>query len=346
MPSLLDLFRNDVGLDLDANDSQVAIQHGPFGNMTSNQAIVLHTIKEPHYTHLIKDAALHARRDVDSGEEKDVKVEALAVDWMAVKLGLSVLPHLDVKGYVLAQTNPSAAHSVEDTVAHARRLVRLYVRSGIARDRVCIKVPSTLSGLRACKVLREEHQINTLATAVFCVEQSLAAAEYAGCIFTSPYVNPLYVHFEQGMHVHSENPIRDVKGMKVTMEVQRQLRTRKLSTQIIGASLVTLEEAVALSGVDRVTLSPGMLDKMAKQQDTAYFRAIRADSITACSPEYHQDSDLAPDMHYPVDEPATDLRKALERPEVKDLIDDALKWFGGAERDLLELAEKSLAELN
>jgi len=139
--------------------------------------------------------------------------------------------------------------------------------------------------------------------------------------------------------------MKDLKGVKVTMEVQRQLRSRKLGMQLVGASLITMEEVVALSGVDRVTMPPAMLDAMDKQKDNAHFQAIRAESIAACSPDYHLPEDLAPDMHYPLAEPATDIKKALARPDIDELIKDALFWFGNAEKELSELAEKTLNEL-
>lgn len=88
-----------------------------------------------------------------------------------------------------------------------------------------------------------------------------------------------------------------------------------------------------------------MLDLLLAQEDNAHFQAIRAASIAACSPDYHSDSDLAPDMHYPLEEPATDLKKALSRPEIKELVDDALYHFTNSENELYQLAEKALNEL-
>lgn len=152
-----------------------------------------------------------------------------------MKLGVRVYPHLAAKGYVLAQTNPSVARSTADTVAHAQRLVRLYGRAGVPQERVCIKVPSTLEGLRACRTLEKELNIRALATTVFSVEQALAAAEEAGCTYTSPYVNPLHVHFIPGSHVVYADPVNEMPGMKVVSEVQRQFRRRKVKTQVLAA---------------------------------------------------------------------------------------------------------------
>lgn len=99
------------------------------------------------------------------------------------------------------------------------------------------------------------------------------------------------------------------------------------------------------SGVDRVTMPPAMLDAMQKQEDNAHFQAIRAQSIATCSPDYHLPEDVAPDMHYPLAEPATNIKEAVGRPEIDELIKDALFWFGNAEQELFELAENTLNEL-
>ncbi len=106
-----------------------------------------------------------------------------------------MLPNLRETGHLHAQTITSQAHSTSNTVSHARRLATLYAELGnVPRERVCIKIPTTIEGLRAMKVLESEG-IRTLATTTFCVEQGLAAAEDAKALYIAPYINALEVHF-------------------------------------------------------------------------------------------------------------------------------------------------------
>jgi transaldolase len=106
-----------------------------------------------------------------------------------------MLPNLRNGGRLHAQTIPSQAYSTIPTILHARRLVSLYQELGnVPVDRVCIKIPSTIAGLRAMQVLEAEG-IRTLATTTFCVEQGLAAAEDAKALYIAPYINALEVHF-------------------------------------------------------------------------------------------------------------------------------------------------------
>ena len=67
-------------------------------------------------------------------------------------------------------------------------------------QRVCIKIPSTWEGLKACREL-EAAGITTLATTLFNIEQAALAGE-VGCHYIAPYVNELKVHFEPGQVVH------------------------------------------------------------------------------------------------------------------------------------------------
>lgn len=172
-----------------------------------------------------------------------------------VKLGAAVLKHLPEDGHVLAQTNPSLAYNTEATVEHARRFVRLYGRAGITRSnvsssnylpvseaaytlvtvQVTIKVPSTLEGLRACKILGAKYNIHALGTMVLSVEQGIAAGEEAKCWAVSPYCNPLEVHFTPSAHVYHENPVKTMPGMRITAQIQRQYKRRDVKTIMLAA---------------------------------------------------------------------------------------------------------------
>lgn len=85
------------------------------------------------------------------------------------------------------QTSPFHAYDTEKVVAQARSYAREFEKIGIARDRFCIKIPSTGPALSACRILQEEG-IATLGTSLFSVPQAIAASQ-AGCLSISPYFN-------------------------------------------------------------------------------------------------------------------------------------------------------------
>ena len=53
-PTLLDVLRTQTKVDCDSLDSEVAQQHGPFEDCTSNQAIVYHQLQEPKHEGLMR----------------------------------------------------------------------------------------------------------------------------------------------------------------------------------------------------------------------------------------------------------------------------------------------------
>jgi transaldolase len=105
------------------------------------------------------------------------------------------------------------------------------------KERVCIKIPSTTEGLRACAELESKHGIHTLATTCFTVAQGLAAAE-AGCRYVAPYVNPLVVHIDASQHKKTRDPLKELTGMQVTFEIQKAYKEKSAKTQVLAARFV------------------------------------------------------------------------------------------------------------
>lgn len=114
-----------------------------------------------------------------------------------ILLSLRILPHLS--GSVLTQSSMHLANSTEGTVASARQIISLYaaLSPSTATSHICIKLPSTWEGLRAAKILKEEHNVRALGATLFTLEQAVVAHS-VGCVAISPYVNELSVHFVEG----------------------------------------------------------------------------------------------------------------------------------------------------
>lgn len=78
-------------------------------------------------------------------------------------------------------------NSVPAIIKQCREYAAAFEAAGVSRDRYAIKIPFSGSGAAASKILNAEG-IRTLATAVFSVEQAVAASQ-AGCVMISPYYN-------------------------------------------------------------------------------------------------------------------------------------------------------------
>jgi transaldolase len=107
-------------------------------------------------------------------------------------------------------------------------------------DNVCIKVPLTLDGLRACKTIRTEMKRMVNVTLCFSPNQALLAAK-AGASFISPFVGRLD-------DISSD-------GMELISEIKQIYDNYDFQTEILVASVRTVNHVkqAALIGADVVT---------------------------------------------------------------------------------------------
>ncbi len=111
---------------------------------------------------------------------------------------------------------------------------------------VTVKVPLTLDGLRACKVLVAEGTMVNV-TLCFSANQALLAAK-AGATFVSPFVGRLDDIGQDGMEV-----VREIRAIYDNYP--------ELSTDILAASIRTVDHVkdAALAGADVATIPPAIL---------------------------------------------------------------------------------------
>ena len=117
-------------------------------------------------------------------------------------------------------------------------------------DNVCIKVPLTLDGLKACKAITTDgRQVNV--TLCFSANQALLAAK-AGATFNSPYIGRID---DMG-----------IDGMELTAEIRTIYDNYDFDTEILAASIRTVNHVkqAALIGADVATVPPATLKALVK----------------------------------------------------------------------------------
>ena len=117
-------------------------------------------------------------------------------------------------------------------------------------DNVCIKVPLTLDGLKACKAIRSEGRLVNV-TLCFSANQALLAAK-AGASFISPFVGRID---DMG-----------IDGMELIEEIKAIYENYDFDTEILVASVRTVNHVkqAALIGADVVTVPPATLKALVK----------------------------------------------------------------------------------
>ncbi|GLA90728.1 hypothetical protein AtubIFM57143_000335 [Aspergillus tubingensis] len=249
----LDYIRSRSIVDCDTMDEQVAKTLGPFHDCTSNQAIAYNELTKPEHAELLQSSLTKAKALIQ--EYPGLTIEELAIEIAMISLSLRIAPH--ITGHIHIQTNPYYSYSTEKTIVNALRIVNLthQLSPTHPQSRICIKIPSTWEGLKACQVL-EQAGVRTLATTLFTMPQAILAAE-VGCTYIAPYVNQLRVHFEPGFK--DPSPLLHFSAL-----VQKYYASIGSQTQVLPASLTSTNEIFALAGVQHITIAPGLLDELAK----------------------------------------------------------------------------------
>ncbi|WP_404934251.1 fructose-6-phosphate aldolase [Nitratireductor sp. L15S-10] len=117
-------------------------------------------------------------------------------------------------------------------------------------DNICIKVPLTMDGLKACKAITSSGRLVNV-TLCFSANQALLAAK-AGATFISPFIGRLD---DMG-----------IDGMDLIAEIRTIYDNYDFSTEILAASIRTVNHVkqAALIGSDVATVPPSVLKALVK----------------------------------------------------------------------------------
>lgn len=134
-------------------------------------------------------------------------------------------------------------------VEYEQMMKEAAVLSKIANN-ICIKVPLTLDGLKACKALTSDgHMVNV--TLCFSATQALLAAK-AGATFISPFIGRI-------------DDI-GINGMDLIAEIRTIYDNYDYKTEILAASIRTINHVkeAALIGADVASIPPATLKALVK----------------------------------------------------------------------------------
>jgi transaldolase len=215
---------------------------------TTNPSLLLASSEDPRYRHLVDAAIRDARGDT-----------ALAMDNLFVQFGREILKY--VAGRVSTEVDARLSFDADASIARARRLIGLYEKQGIARERVLIKLASTWEGIRAAEKLERE-AIHCNMTLLFSFAQAICCAD-AGVTLISPFVGRIYDWHRQSRKV-DDIPIDDDPGVASVTRIYTYYKKHGYKTQVMGASFRKTEQILALAGCDLLTIAPDLLDKLSK----------------------------------------------------------------------------------
>lgn len=253
MSSKLDALKAVSTVVADTGDVDAVRLYQPI-DATTNPTLILKAVDLPHYGSVIAEAMAWGSHQ--TGTEKAV-IAAIA-DRLAVSIGAELTTL--VPGRVSTEVDADLSFDTAATVAKARQIIAAYKERGIERDRILIKIAATWEGIQAAKILQDE-DIDCNLTLIFSLHQALACAD-AGVFLISPFVGRIYdwyVKHEGRTYTPEEDP-----GVLSVRRIYDYYKAHDIKTVVMGASFRSAGQVEALAGCDRLTVSPSVLDALAK----------------------------------------------------------------------------------
>ncbi|KAM3141766.1 hypothetical protein pb186bvf_006088 [Paramecium bursaria] len=257
---------------------------------TTNPSLILEAAKTPEYKYIIEAAiqeGINVYRQQKKAQENLIQVEknqqileipneqnkpflfkelsldeqkeALSYisDQVSVNFGLEILKL--VPGYISTQVAARLSYDVMATQEKAKQIIKMYEKAGISKDRILIKIAGTWEGIQAAKALQQEG-INCNMTLIFNLHQAIACAQ-SGIKLISPFVGSVRDWFKE-KYPEQDFSGKNHPGVKLVSNIFNYFKYHKHDTIILAASVRSFEEAVELSGIDRITMVIPLLEEL------------------------------------------------------------------------------------
>jgi transaldolase len=241
---------------------------------TTNPSLVYAATQKQQYFHLL-DGVLAERKN--SGLSGPAQIEDIC-DHLLVQFGSDILEI--VPGRVSTETDARLSFDVEGSVKKARRLVELYEKRKIPRERVLIKIASTWEGLNAAAQLQKEG-IRCNLTLMFSLPQAVRAAE-AKVQLISPFVGRIYDWYKKENkrdYAGAEDP-----GVQSVQEIYTYYKEFDIPTEVMGASFRNKGQILELAGCDCLTISPELMKELSESTESVE-RKLSPDKAKAANIE-------------------------------------------------------------
>jgi transaldolase len=251
--TLLDSLKRYTTVVADTGDIDAIAAHKP-QDATTNPSLLYQAAQQPQYQHLVEQAIQAASRATG---DRAARAEAF-MDALFVGFGCEILKV--VPGRVSTEVDAGLSFDREASLAKARKLISLYEKAGVDRNRILIKLASTWEGIRAAELLEREG-IHCNLTLLFSFAQAVACAE-AGVTLISPFVGRIYDWYKKERG--SEIPVDDDPGVQSVTRIYNYFKKFGYKTQVMGASFRRAEQIIGLAGCDLLTISPDLLEQLGK----------------------------------------------------------------------------------
>ncbi|MGL4348179.1 MAG: transaldolase [Chlamydiales bacterium] len=220
---------------------------------TTNPTLILQAVDNPKYSFLLNEAIAWGKK---AGIPSDALLDTI-ITKLSVNFGIEISK--TVPGRVSTEVDARLSFDKQGSISQGQRFIELYEQAGVSRDRILIKLASTWEGILAAREL-EKQGIHCNMTLLFDLYQAIACAN-AGVTLISPFVGRISDWYKQKERVDSYSADID-PGVKSVLQIYNYYKKHHYKTEIMGASFRNIDQILALSGCDLLTISPKLLQSL------------------------------------------------------------------------------------
>lgn len=258
MESQLDQLKKMTTVVADTGDIEAIRTFKPV-DATTNPSLLLKAASLPDYAPLLTEAKAWAQ---EQGGDNQALLGNMT-DRFAVSIGREILNI--IPGRISTEVDARLSFDTKATVERAHKLIRMYADAGISKERILIKIASTWEGIEAARQLEKEG-INCNLTLLFNFAQAAACAE-AGAYLISPFVGRILDWYKANTEAQDYTGLND-PGVQSVSRIYNYFKTNNYNTIVMGASFRNIGEIQALSGCDRLTIAPALMQELSETNAT------------------------------------------------------------------------------
>lgn len=257
--SQLDQLKEFTTVVADTGDIDSIAKYKP-QDATTNPSLLFKAATMEQYAHLVDDAVAYGKGLADDLSESERL--GYIIDKLSVNFGLEILKI--VPGYVSTEVDARLSFDKDATINRAHRIIEMYEKAGISKDRILVKIASTWEGIQACKELQAEG-ISCNMTLLFGFAQAVGCAE-ANATLISPFVGRI-LDWHKAKTGKSSYESHEDPGVISVSKIYQYYKKYGYKTIVMGASFRNTGEITELTGCDRLTISPNLLDELSKSHE-------------------------------------------------------------------------------
>jgi len=258
--SLLDALKQVSEIVPETADVAVATRFGARDVNLSTGRITA-AARQPNNEAIVDAAVLWAQRQVGKGGNRKL-VAVRAVERLPLEFARAILGH--VEGTVSLDVDGRLAFKRRQTIDRARAILEQLEGLGIDKSRILLKIPATWEGIEAARKLHEKNGVRCHMTLVFGMHQ-LAACADAGASVIAPAVGRITDFHKKRDGVDGYPPQTD-PGVVAAMAMHDYLERHGYGSRLMPAMFRGAEQALALAGVEMLSLPTPLLDELASRE--------------------------------------------------------------------------------